>query len=210
MLIKDIVEMIKNCFSCIIFLATIILFIACNKTFNPDELKFFVLDQDNGFLKTELVANTEYSVLYSHPQYEALKRIRDDQNVSEELVTNLIQESSEQLIFYIRLRDVDNKNLLKKDIEDNKFYDERLMYLLGDIKDDFSLLNGTDTISCSIHHFERGYGINPSLNITLAFNKPSKMNDFTFIYNDRLFGAGKLKFHYFSEEINKDFELIYF
>ena len=202
--------MIKKIFSFIPVLAPILLFSACNKTFNSEELKVFVLDQENGFLKTELVANTEYSVLYSHPQFEALKRIKDDQKASEELITELIQESSEQLIFYIRLRDINNKNLLKKDIVDNKVYDERLMYLLGDIKDDFSLLNGTDTISCSIHHFERGYGVNPSLNITLAFNKPSKLTDFTFIYNDQLFGAGKLKFQYFSEEINKDFELIFF
>ena len=76
-----------------------------------------------------------------------------------------------------------------------KAYLDRVTYLTGAIRNDFKLLVGLDTVPCTIAHYERNYNISPNNNFMLVCPYSGVTDeDLTLIYDDKIFGEGKLEF----------------
>lgn len=80
---------------------------------------------------------------------------------------------------------------------------EKLQYLDFDIQKDFVLLEGKDSILPVIcQKIENGIG--GSYQYLLAFEKTGRdLQDFSVIYNDKVFGIGTLAFVYTQQDIQK-------
>lgn len=191
-------------------ISLLVLNTSCNSTINIDELKNYVYDRSNGYIKSESFNAIDYSILYSQPQFEALKRLNKSEEITAMKIEKSMLEFDDHLIFYASFKAHGNKDPLKIDLVDNAIYDKRLMYLLGQIQNDFKIINEDDTINCSLHHFERGYGLNNAVNLTLLFPKPKEIDDITLIYDDNLFGAGIIKYRFKKELFTEELKLKYF
>jgi hypothetical protein len=174
-----------------------------------NDFKKYITNVDNGYLNIQTANQINFSVLYSPPQFEALKRL-DNYQISKNNVDSIVGYLDDQMIFYFKMKDEGSKDLLKRNIIENEAYDQRLLYLIGSIKKDFKIINLQDTIQCSLHHYEKGYGINPNVVLTLVFQKPTgNIDGFTFIYDDKLFKSGPVKFNFPGRLINKKFDIAY-
>lgn len=80
---------------------------------------------------------------------------------------------------------------------------EKNLYLDFDMQQDFVLLNGKDSIApVFCQKIENGIG--GSYEYMLAFERPAGIiNDFSVIYNDKIFGVGTVAFVYRNEDIMK-------
>lgn len=75
-------------------------------------------------------------------------------------------------------------------------------YPIDLLQDELSLVQGEDTLPCRLFHFERNYGLSPSANLSLAFEKGRKKDeDITLVFNDELFRTGLNKFRFSSSSI---------
>lgn len=192
-----------------ILLSCSILATSCSKKYSPEEFTEHLFSDKSGLLKSVKVSTIDYKVLYSHPQYETIKRLSSTELQNDTLRNETYSNVEEQCVFYFKMMDVSNEDLIKKNISTNEAYNERLSYLINGIQNDFQLISGIDTIDCSIHHFERGYGINPTITITVAFEKPKKDEELTFIYTDQLFNAGRIKYRFDPEDYSKIYDITY-
>ena len=74
-------------------------------------------------------------------------------------------------------------------------------YLSYEMKKDFYLLDGKDTLGCSLYQFVNTSGISPDLDFVMAFEKrPEK--DRLLVYDDKVFGLGPVQLKVKKESIN--------
>ena len=85
---------------------------------------------------------------------------------------------------------------------DQQLLEERLIYFMAKVKHDLFLTDKAQSYRLLNHHLERNYNITGAINLQLAFSKP-KGDEFTFTYNDRMLGLGKLNFAMDQNEIQK-------
>jgi len=106
-----------------------------------------------------------------------------------------IDVSKERVVEFIFLQEED-KNLLEQRFT-GKSYTEGVKYLSFAIRDDFYLVASTgDTIPCIGVHFERNFKITPYKKALLYFDIIPSESTISLVYNDSLFGAGKLLFNF--------------
>lgn len=107
--------------------------------------------------------------------------------------------------FTFSIESAKEKEIIAHNNTDQNEYFMNLDYLVNSIQYDFYLLEGNDTLPCSICHYERNYGISSINNLNLAFEKKNKSkataNEITLVYDDKLFQVGKLKFRVDKETI---------
>jgi hypothetical protein len=86
---------------------------------------------------------------------------------------------------------------VKKAMFDAEQYGAIMSYANSDLKNDFKLLQGEDTVYCHIVHLEPANSIQPIIRMTIGFSGlDTNLKDITLIYNDNIFRNGPLKFHY--------------
>ena len=84
--------------------------------------------------------------------------------------------------------------LLENSIGENRALDMR--YLSMGIQNDISLINGKDTLPCSIFHFENNGGITPYIRFEIGFDltKTQDQQESTVLINDRLYNHCMINF----------------
>jgi hypothetical protein len=80
---------------------------------------------------------------------------------------------------------------------------EREGYLSFEILKDVSLNIDGKTIPPVFHHYERNYGLKPSIDMYFNFIELDVKSDATFNYRDQLFGQGLIKLNYKKELFTK-------
>ncbi|MCL4816895.1 MAG: hypothetical protein QY303_10325 [Vicingaceae bacterium] len=108
--------------------------------------------------------------------------------------------------FVLKIGVVKGNDILSEGIEDENEYYERLNYFDQEAQIDMKLVDGSDTLSCLLYHFERNYGIAPFNNIVLSF--PGRKNqqnshDKVFIFDDKVLGLGTVKIKIEKELVKK-------
>src|SRR3989338_6773331 len=73
---------------------------------------------------------------------------------------------------------------------------EKEGYLSFELMGDVYLENSGQIIPCSFHHYERNYGLKPSVDMFFHFKAFQPTEDVIFVYRDQLFNQGliRLKF----------------
>ncbi len=169
----------------------------------------WVNNPDNGLNVKKQIGEYSFSVLYKPADY-----IIAMENKDIPLSTEQWQKEKDRLKdmqYYTLKIEADNgEEVLKKGIESDAEYYERLEYFMSMMQEDISLIEKQDTLPCILYHFERNYGAAPFTQMVLAFEKSEeekqstrKCEDKTIRINDRILGIGSLSMRVSGSDIQQ-------
>lgn len=196
----------------LMFFLLMLLVCSCSNspTVEPDELKNWVMNPDNGLLKEKEIYPFRISLLYKPAPFVVLHELKIAPEAKE--FQQLVKEQSAYYHFTLRIDSKDRKEeFLKAGIKNNGEYYERLQYFTGLIQKDVSIITDNDTLPCVFAHLERLYHMASYGDIHLVFpvskkdnkNSTDMVGSLSFIYEDYILGVGPLKFTYDTETINQ-------
>jgi len=162
------------------------------------------LKKENSLQKKKEIADITFSLKYKPAEFVACM-----EQTSDNETTDSIKKSVEELDgldyydFKIKLTSGGGE-LLKYQVSSPGDYNNRVTYFAFNMQDDIRLIDGKDTFNCCIFHFERAYDVIPYATFLLAFPKSkSPLSEKTFIYQDRIFNKGVIKFTYTQEDLSQ-------
>lgn len=118
------------------------------------------------------------------------------------LIPPLNGEKSKECTVNLRIKRKDGGAVLEYGEANRQIALEREGYLSFDLKDDVTMqINGSNH-GPVFHHYERNYGLKPSVDILFNFMKLKTNGDAVFKYRDRLFGQGLIKIAFEQELFN--------
>lgn len=153
--------------------------LSCEKgqlIFNTEEeFEMYLNDADNGFIESSESADFKYETKLIPP-------MKDDTN--------------SQISIQLRIHRKDNGSVLKFENVQMQEISNREAYLSFEIAKDVFLETEDKTIPVSFHHYERNYGLKPSLDLYFTFEKVDDSKDIKFVYRDQLFHQGLVSIEY--------------
>lgn len=165
---------------------------------SPEKLISFVDNKANGFIKSKTIGQISYYGILKPSDYLLSQKKLEEKN------TRLSKNDFEDLQYFdLRIKVEDfNREFIKYDLENAGQYQARVQYCAFNMQQDIKLIDGSDTLSCVLYHYERSFDIVPYGHFTLGFeNKKSDVvNTKTLVFYDNLFNNGIIKLN-FSPEI---------
>lgn len=184
-------------------LLTICFMYSCRKTvYRPAELVRYIGDSTSGFVLTKKIGATSFSVHYLPASYNALMEMGPGQ-FSLDKYQQLCKEYTGSYNFRLKIRHNSGVHPLKAESHEKNEWFMLKKYFDFDVLNDVHLVQGKDTVNCTVHHHFYN-DISPDLDMTFLFNKDklSFREPVTFIYYDRLFNNGFVLFEFDEEVIN--------
>lgn len=169
-----------------------------NEVLPIDDFVSFVKNEENDLVKEKQVSDIKFRMSFMPKECLAYLELKSDtENVNK--LKETIKHYEGMSYFNLRLElESGEGELLKHNLSSAMQYEARVRYLSFEIQKDIFLIQGNDTISPGMYHFERIYEVAPYATIMLAFDdaKFKKDQDFTIVYNDKLFNKGLIKYYY--------------
>lgn len=169
------------------------LFTFCERRqLSPEGYTKWMTNPSNGLIKAKEVDGIEYRGFYKPVEYMALLESKYEE-ITEPRINNLLSEFEGFHYFTFTMKAKDwNQEFLRYRLQNADEYNYRIQYYSFAMQDDFLLINGQDTVDCSIFHCERVYGVSPELKVVLGFeaNTDKADSDLTLKYFDRVFNNG--------------------
>lgn len=185
--------MLKYLFFAII--AMVLLLASCQPDrLAPKEYLEWVENPLNHFQQKKLIGDNEYIVQYGNIDYICAQQAL--QSGVAQAQKRREEENNEFVYLKFRIQDVEKSmNPLEKNVTDEETYYQRLNYLTFGIEEDILFLEGTDTLGLRSFQFVRNYALAPYLDYVLTFERKNieSQADYTFVYKDKLFGAGEIR-----------------
>jgi len=174
------------------------------KELKPFEYVKWIDDDANGLNVKKEIGEYEFSVIYKPLEYIVLMETKD-QNIKKDFLQKRMKELGNMQYFTFRVKSKKNREIMRAGIKSENEYYSRLEYFVSDAQDDISLIEGKDTLSCLLYHFERNYGVSPSNSIVLGFEKDRLENSYdkTLVFNDHVLGVGPICLTLKNNDINK-------
>jgi hypothetical protein len=174
---------------------------ASSSTLVPVDYVSWMRNPENGIRKEKQIEEIIYSVQYKTPDYIACIEADNKDSISPAKVTDDGTETIHYFDFKMTLENYEGE-FLKHKLNSPAQYDSRVKYLAFGIEKDISLVEGGDTIPCTICHFERAYDVAPEATLLLGFvSKKKYLKKKEFIFHDKLFGKGIVKFTFTKDEM---------
>jgi hypothetical protein len=163
------------------------------KALSPSEYVSWVRDPENGLVAQKTIAGYSFSLHYTPAEYSALLEAPDKTKIAEGAVAQIKKEREAMQYYMLRIQSEKARDILTSEDAPNEL-SSRLEYFTGMAQDDIVLVEGADTLSSSLYHFERSYGLDKGNAIVLGFSKTAQfMNqDKELIYADRVLGTGPI------------------
>jgi hypothetical protein len=161
---------------------------------SPLEYVTWMRDVEHGLYKEKTIDNLTYSAQYKTEDYVTCIEADDKANIQFKKTEN--EEGNFVHFFDFKIK-IENHNgeILKYNLSSPLQYDNRVKYLSFEAEKDIYLVDGTDTIPCSIYHFERAYDVAPELTMILGFaSKQKYISTKTLVFQDKIFDKGIIKF----------------
>ncbi len=177
-----------------VYILIFLVFIAltsCQKELTAEEYLAYVNNPENGLKKEKEIGDFKIGVKYEPTQFLLSKQ----ENVEEDELSNY-----EHFQFRMKLKRGGDILLYKESNDMNEV--TRINHFGFEAKNDFFIVSNSDTTNCIISHFSRNYNLNPTIDLTLAFNAIDKKNDWQFVYNDHQFNIGTVKFVFKKEDLS--------
>ena len=162
------------------------------------EFMAWVAAEENDLAKTKELSEIQYKMCYLPQQTMAYMELKGE-DYTEEQFKEACGHYSEMSYFNFRIQLTGGTGeLLKYKLSSAGEYNERINYMAFKMQDDIFLVQGKDTLHPGLFHFERIYEVAPYATVMLAFDdkKFNKENEFTIVYEDRLFHKGYIKYNY--------------
>lgn len=177
-------------------------FAACKtKELLPSEYVSWMKDPANGLREEKTIGEYTFSLQYKTPEFVVLQQYKSDA-VSQTQIESMVQNYSGMEYYTFEIRTEDGHDLLDDQYHDAEEIAARVEYFLSYAQDDFRLVTDTDTIPCSLFHFERSYSLSPVTTLVMGFDKAIAGEDRTLVYNDRLLGCGPVQITIDAEDIS--------
>jgi len=176
-----------------VLIVIIICLCSCGKkNLSTADYVSWVENESNGLSVTKSFEDIKYRLLYKPVDYILAKEL-----INNAIEKNEIESRKKELgsmnYFTLRIESTTSNELMRVNIKSEDEYYHRLEYFMSYMQDDIYLVDGTDTISPNLFHFERNYGLAPFNDFVLGFTKASeKVNDLYLIYNDQVLETGKI------------------
>lgn len=187
-------------FTCII--ASLILLSSCShqqQQLIPSEYVRWVNNTENGLVLKKEIGEYEYTLKYQPVDYMIANEFRSD-NIDAGAYEKRKKEMEGAQYYSLRIKQKNsNADVMLSGISSPGDYYAADNYLAFGFKDDIKMVQG-DTVACSLYHFINTHGLTPHIEIIFGFNKPDNKGARTIVINERVFGAGTLKFS-FSENV---------
>lgn len=176
-------------------------FTACKtKELIPSEYVKWMKDVSNGLREVKTIGDYTFTLQYKTPEFVVLQQYKSNDVLRAEIESQLPNYSGMEY-YTFEITTADGHDLLDDQYHDADEVASRLEYFLSYAQDDFSLVNSSDTLPCSLFHFERSYSLSPVTTLVMGFEKVLPGEDRTLVYNDRLLGTGPVQITIDSEDI---------
>ncbi|MDB5256583.1 MAG: hypothetical protein JWM14_1278 [Chitinophagaceae bacterium] len=169
----------------------------------PADYIHWVENPEHGLVCSNTIDNYTYTAFYKPLDYVVLKDLDSASANTMNFKKQLGEYSGLQYYtLTIERSDDGTEELLRYDLNSTEDYFARIEYYSFKVQHDVILLEGEDTLTCRMSHFERAYGLQSKAKIILGFEKRkgdvSKIaettnSDKTLVFYDRIFGAGIVK-----------------
>lgn len=158
----------------------------------------WVGEKDHDLSKTKDISEMSYHLSYMPKECMAYMELNKPNYTNEELeaVLNHYKEMT-YFNFRIELKQAQGE-ILKYNLTSAQQYNERINYVSFQMQNDIYLVQGNDTLIPGLYHFERTFDVAPFMTVMLAFDnkKFNPEDEFTIVYNDKLFNKGFIKYNY--------------
>lgn len=181
---------------------------ACTpKQLGDREYLAWVEDTENGLKKEKKLGDYQYKVFYKPADYIVFRETINGgaKTIDEQQVQKRKQELKNFYQFNFDIVSADGKvSVLQHNLSNQEEHAARVNYFVSHAQQDFILVEGTDTMSCVLYHFEQTFGATPLNTISLGFEKknPNTEGDIQLIFTNRLFNTGEIKFLFPKSTIN--------
>ena len=189
--------------------------IACGKKVSTvKEFNELISDPENGFKISKSVNKVLVSVIYTPPEYVALKEMESNGFKEQSKYDSLLKLSKLSASFIMILgpdESKDNKDdIMYKDLKNFKEYVERAMTLNFDLENKVKLTVETADYAPVLSSLENTYGLSKDRKINFVFTPMNKKDelekakDFDFVYSDETFDVGILHFEFNKEKVGNN------
>jgi hypothetical protein len=161
-------------------------------------------NKENPLQKKKEIEDITFSLKYKPAEFVACMEQASGKADTNNLKVNVAElDGLDYYDFKIQITSGQGE-LLKYKVESSSDYINRVNYFAFDMEKDIKIVDGKDTLSCALFHFERAYDVIPYATFVLAFPKSkSPVSEKTFIYQDRVFNKGVIKFTYTLEDLSQ-------
>ena len=157
----------------------------------PDQFAQWVENPENGLKVTQAVGGVEFELHYRPHDYIALLESKHREKFGSEELEKRREELSGLQYYSLKLRRTSGEDLMTGALNSEQEFYGRVDYFSSAMENDLRLVDGSDTLSCSLFHLERTYGISPYKTVLLAFpESDGASSDKHLIYNDQVLGTG--------------------
>jgi hypothetical protein len=183
----------------IYFIFILFLFGCGKKKLNQSDYLQYINSEESGLVQKKTFNNVTYKVKLHLPEMISATA---DENITKAKFESNMKYYNNKVNFIFIMED-NGSTKVKNAMFDKEKYGAMLSYANTELKNDFKLLNGNDTLYCGLVHLEPANSIQPVIRMTLGFSGIDSVGrSLTLIYNDNIFSNGPLKFYYSKETLN--------
>ena len=156
----------------------------------------WVQDFKNGLRKEKKMDDLNFILQYKPAEYIVCMEEREEK-MYDTLLKSRVNDLKEMQYYDLKIMlNKEEGELLKYNLSSKEQYEKRVNYFAFRMQDDIQLVEGKDTLPCVLYHFERTYDVAPYCTILVGFNLDTKniQKQKTFLFHDRTFNKGLLKF----------------
>ncbi len=149
-----------------------------NKFKSDIDFQSYLNNSRNGFIQSEESADFIFEV---------------------KLIPALKNENEEQFTVQLRIKRKDEKSVLDSDDVTQMEKSSREGYLSFELLENISVEFDGKSEPAIFHHYERNYGIKPSIDVLFNFKNIHPKHDVYFVYRDQVFNQGLIKIKFKKE-----------
>lgn len=183
----------------IYFIFILFLFGCGKKRLNQSDYLRFINSEESGLVQKKEFNNVIYKAKVHLP--EMISAAAEENLTKAKFDSNMAYYHNK--INFIFIMEDNGSTKVRNAMFDKEKYGTILSYANTELKNDFKLLIGNDTLYCGLVHLETANSIQPVIRMTVGFSGvDSSAKSLTLIYNDNIFSNGPIKFYYSHETLN--------
>jgi hypothetical protein len=160
-------------------------------------------DLNNELVKNKKFSEINYNISYMPAPTLAYIELKGEDFTKEQFDK---AKSNYASMSYFNLRielPAGSGELLKYNVSNSNEYNDRLSYMSFKMQNDIYLVQGNDTLSPGLFHYERIFEVASYATVMFAFDnfKFDRQKELTIIYDDHLFKKGYIKCTYRSNQL---------